>query len=176
MADFSEGDKLAMGTKAWVYVNMREASDSGADKVGFVSQWSVRKTIQTTEARCIGEVAPVSIDIMGVSTEVSLSGFIPTVDTAAAKSNARGGGGFTLKFFNPATKNILTSDNSQKIPYLALKDVTHGTILSYAKWLTPTGFNETGSAQDYVKCDVTLKGIESDNGSDYEEFTSGSAG
>lgn len=174
---FSEGDKLAMGVKAWVYVNMKEATSSGADRVGFVSQWSIRKSMQTTEARSVGVIVPVSVDIMGISVEVSLSGFIPTLDTLDAKKNAIGGGGFSLKFFNPATENVISSTDSQKIPYLAIVDEAHdNTILSYAKWLTPTAYNESGSAQDYIKCDITLKGIQADNGSEYEEFTSGSAG
>ena len=172
MADFSEGDKLAMGVKSWVYIDVANENGSAQECVGFVSQWSIRKTIQTTEARCIGEVAPVSIDIMGISTEVSLSGFIPTVATQNEGTSARGGGKFSLKYLNPATDKVLDSTNSQKIAYLAIRDNTHKEILTVAKWLTPTAFNETGSAQDYIKCDVTLKGIESDNGSNYTDFTS----
>lgn len=173
---FSEGDKLAMGVKAWVYADMTDDSGANAKRIGFVSQWSIRKSIQTTEARCVGVVIPVSIDVMGISVEVSLSGFVPTVDTQNEGTKAIGGGVFSLKYFNPATGNVLTSTNSQKIPYLAIVDETHdNTILSYAKWLTPTAYNESGSAQDYIKCDVTLKGIQTDNGSDYEDFTSGSA-
>lgn len=172
MASFSEGDKLAMGVKSWVYIGLTDESGADAECVGFVSQWSVRKTIQTTEARCVGEVVPVSIDVMGISTEVSLSGFVPTVATQSEGTGARGGGKFSLKYLNPATKNVLTSTNSQKIAYLAIRDNTHKEILTVAKWLTPTAYNETGSAQDYVKCDVTLKGIESDNGANYSDFTS----
>ena len=170
---FSEGDKLSMGVKAWVYADMTDDSGSNATRVGFVSQWSIRKSIQTTEARCVGVVIPVSIDVMGISVEVSLSGFVPTVDTQKEGTKAIGGGAFSLKYFNPATGNVLDSTNSQKIPYLAIVDETHDkTILSYAKWLTPTAYNESGSAQDYIKCDVTLKGIQTDNGSSYTDFTS----
>lgn len=168
---FSEGDKLNMGTKAWVYVDLSSDSGGNAAKVGFVSQWSMDKNIQTTEARVIGSVVPVSIDIVGISTEVSLSGFIPTKDTLDKGTETSGGGAFSLKYFNPKTGNVLNSTNSQKIPYLAIKDLTHETTLSEAKWLTPVSYRESGSAGDYTKCDVSLKGIESDNADDYKEFT-----
>lgn len=168
MAEYNvQGDILAQGTNTWIRVDMADENGSNPVKIGFVQNWNIRKSLQTNKARVIGEIVPVSIDVTGVDVAVSFTGFIPTKDVATQGITCRGGGNYSVKAFNPKCDNLLDTKVVTKIPYLELYDEKHGTVINFVKWLTPTGYTESGNGSDYIKTDCTFEAILSDNGSDY---------
>ena len=94
MASYNvQGDVLLQGTNNWIRVDMEDENGSNPVKIGFVQNWNIRKDLQTNEARVIGELVPVSIDVTGISVAVNFTGFIPTKEVASKGINVRGGGG-----------------------------------------------------------------------------------
>lgn len=164
----TQGDVLAQSTNCWVYVDMEDENGSNPQKVGFVQNWSIRKNLQTNKAKCIGEIAPVSIDVIGIDVTVNFSGFIPTKEVATQGISVRGGGTYSVKAFNPNCENLLDTKVVTKIPYLEIRDDKHKTIISSVQWLTPTTYSESGSTADYIKTDASFDAIFTDNGPDYE--------
>ena len=64
MASYNvQGDVLLQGTNNWIRVDMEDENGSNPVKIGFVQNWNIRKDLQTNEARVIGELVPVSIDV-----------------------------------------------------------------------------------------------------------------
>lgn len=164
-----KGDVLAIGTNSWVRVDLSDEAGSNPTKIGFVQSWSVRKNLQTSEARVIGEIVPVSIDVTGISVDVQLSGFMPSKSflEEGVRTRGDGDGELTLKSLNPDSDTLLTNKTCSKIAYLDIYDEKHGAILAKVEWLTPVSFSDSGNGADYVKCDVSFKAIISENGSDY---------
>lgn len=169
MASYNvQGDVLLQGTNNWIRVDMEDENGSNPVKIGFVQNWNIRKDLQTNEARVIGELVPVSIDVTGISVNVNFTGFIPTKEVASKGINVRGGGNYSVKAFNPKCDNLLGTKVVTKIPYLEIYDEKHGSVITSVQWLTPSSYSDSGNGSDYVKTDASFKAIISDNGADYE--------
>lgn len=171
------GDVLAQGVNAYVFADLTDDTGSGAVLIGFVDNWSIRKTMNTQEARCVGEILPVSIDVTGIQTQVTLSGFVPSKNLIKSGESVRGSGGevsgvkLSLSSFNPSDENYINGNVITKIAYLDVRDKRYGdAILACVRWLTPQTYSLQGNAQGYTKADLTLAGIGMDNGSDYEQM------
>lgn len=163
-----QGDVISQGSNSWIRVDMEDENGSNPVKVGFVQNWNIRKSLQTNEAKCIGELVAVSIDVIGINVDINFSGFIPTKDVVKQGIAVRGGGNYSIKAFNPKCDNLLGTKVVTKIPYIEIYDAKHDTVLTSAQWLTPTQYNDSGNGTDYIKTDCSFKAIISDNGSDYE--------
>lgn len=171
------GDVLAQGVNAYVFADLSDDTGSGAVLIGFVDNWSIRKTMNTQEARVVGEILPVSIDVTGISTQVTLSGFVPSKTLIDSGEAVRGAGGeangvrLSLASFNPADEQYINGNVITKIAYLDVRDKRFGgAILAATHWLTPQTYSLQGNAQGYTKADMTLASIGMDNGSDYKQL------
>lgn len=172
-----KGDVLAQGVNAYVFADLIDDSGSGAVLIGFVDNWSIRKTMNTQEARVVGEILPVSIDVTGIQTQVTLSGFVPSKNLVTSGIAVRGAGGevdgerLSLASFNPTDESFINGNVITKIAYLDVRDKRYGdAILACVRWLTPQTYSLQGNAQGYTKADLTLAGIGMDNGADYHQL------
>lgn len=171
------GDVLAQGVNAYVYADLVDDTGGGAVLIGFVESWSIRKNINTQEARVVGEILPVSIDATGISTQVTLSGFIPSKTLVESGIAVRGSGGevdgqrLSLASLNPDDEQYVNGTVLTKIAYLDVRDKRYdGAILAGVQWLTPQSYSLQGNAQGYTKADVTFACIGMFNGAGYKQM------
>ena len=139
-------------------------SASDAKVVGFVDSFRANMTYMTQEARVIGELVPVAIDIQGLSCSVSLSGFLPSKQvikngiSISPKNDAK----ITLFTFFPNAKGIRDDKTVTKLAYLDFRDQDNDAIIASFIGLTldSTSISSQGSA--YVKGDVSMKALDWD--------------
>ena len=152
-----EGDILGKGKDCYVRAG---ANPAAASEIGFVKEYTIRKSIQTDSAEVLGEILPVSIDPVSVAVSLSMSGFIPKKGIHLDSKD-------TLKSFNADDDAILDSGQTLKIPYIDFIDKTTGAIMHSTTWATLTTYAEatTGKGYTIVSCDFASIGLY--NGKDY---------
>jgi len=164
----TQGDLLAQGINCVVRVDLDDESGSNPIKIGFVSEATIRKSINVQRAECIGEIKTISIDPTGIQVTADLRGFIPSKNLVnEGIESARGGGSIHLKSFNPDEAKILDTRVLTKIPYLDLYDEKHQCIIGYCEWLTATNYTDSINGKGYVQANCTLEGTGYENGTDY---------
>jgi hypothetical protein len=169
-----QGDLLSQGVNCVVRVDPNSDTGEGAQVIGFVSEASIRKSINVQRAEVIGEILPVSLDPTGIQVTVSLKGFVPAkglldkgISTATRGGGNEAGGNIQLKSFNPNDDDFIEKRVATKIPYLEIYDEKHKCSIGYTTWLMATSYGDSISGKGYVQADCTLEGIGYWSGNDY---------
>jgi hypothetical protein len=163
-----QGDLLAQGINCIVRVDPDDESGSNPLEVGFVSEATIRKSINLQRAEVIGEILPVAIDPTGIQVTVSLRGFVPSKSLCdAGVESARGGGPVHLKSFNPNDANLIDKKVATKLPYLDLYDDKHKCIIGYVNWAIPNSYDDSIASKGYVVANCGMEAIGYENGTDY---------
>jgi len=168
MANYNvNGDVLAQGINCVVRVDLEDESGSNKQVIGFVSEFSIRKSIGLNRAEVLGELLPVSLDPTSIQTTVTMRGFIPTaalvkagIDTVRGGTDAK----FSMKSFNPDDQKLVDSQVATKIPYLEFYDKKHGCIVGSTTWAIATSYGDASSGKGYISADITLESIGYKNG------------
>jgi hypothetical protein len=167
-----QGDILGQGFNCIVRIDMDDENGSNPRKIGAVSSFQARKSITVNRAETLGEFLPMSLDAQGVSTQISLRGFVPTKPFAKdGFQSVRGGGIYSVKSLNPDERKLVDTKLATKIPYLDLYDEKHGCVIGSSTWLIASSYSDSSQGKGYIEADVTLEGIGYDNGGDYETVT-----
>lgn len=158
------GNLIAKGTDCYVYIDYQDDSGAGAELLGLASEYNATKNIEVNEAQVLGEIVAVSVDAVGISANVTLSGLIPAKNQVSQYF----ADGKSVIGLNPSAKKIISGANGAKVPYLCLKDKKNGAIIGFGTWGVPTQFSQRSNGKGYLNVSVTIKFVDYQNGSDYE--------
>lgn len=159
------GNLICKGTDCYVYIDFEDDSGAGAQKVGLASEYSANKDMDVQEATVLGEIVPVSVDIVGIHATIHISGLIPAKNMQSDYYVD----GKSIKNLNPDAKKIISGENGAKIPYICLKDKKSGAVIGYGTWGVPNRYSENTQGKNYVQVSVDIKLVDYKNGSDYEQ-------
>ncbi|MDR2701085.1 MAG: hypothetical protein LBB72_01480 [Spirochaetaceae bacterium] len=170
-----DGDILAQGINCVVRVTDDETGVSGLKEIGFVQDFSIRKSINIQRAECLGEILPVSLDPTSIQTSITMKGFIPSARLLAdtTKESVRGQNkAFSAKAFNPDDSQLVETALATKIAYIDFYDKRgDGAVIGFANWAIVTQYSDSSSGKGYVMADVTMEAIGYNNGPSYESVT-----
>ncbi|MGI5066152.1 hypothetical protein [Treponema putidum] len=152
---------LAEGYRCYVRAG-KNASD--AKVVGFVDSFRASLSYMTQEARVIGELVPVSIDIQGLSCSISLSGFLPSKEVIknGITISPNNDGKISLFTFFPNAKKIRDNKTVTKLTYMDFKDVDNDAIIASFEGIVVDSGNISVQGASYVKGDVSMKALDWD--------------
>lgn len=166
MANITQnGNIITKGTDCYVFVDFQDDSGAGVEKIGLASEYSATKDMEVQKANVLGEILPVSVDIVGINATIHLSGLIPAKNVSSEYYTD----GKSVKNFNPDAKKIISGENGAKIPYICLKDKKSGSIIGYGTWGVPSRYAENTQGKNYVQVSVDIQLTDYKNGPDYEQ-------
>ncbi|GHU10573.1 hypothetical protein FACS1894151_10050 [Spirochaetia bacterium] len=175
MANYNvAGDILAQGINCVVRIDPNDESGSNPQKVGFVAEFNIRKSIAVQRAEVLGEILPVSLDPTSIQTSTTMRGFVPSRNLIEAGiQSVRGGGDgvFNLKSFNPDDEQLADTKVATKFPYIDFYDEKHQCIIGSTTWAIATTYGDSSSGKGYVMGDVTMESIGYKNGPSYPSAT-----
>lgn len=152
---------IAEGFRAYVRVG---SSPSDAQIVGFVDSFSMNEDFQVQEARVLGQVMPIAIDVQGYSCSISLSGFVPSkkVYDNLKNQNAQAGYNFkkTLFTYAPDASDLMESSTVTKYPYLDFIDCPkEKNIICSAEGILVSNFSISAQGTGYIKANVSMRAL-----------------
>ena len=167
-----DGDILSQGINCVVRIDTDDESGSNPQEVGFVADFSIRKSIALQRAEVLGEILPASLDPTSIQTTTTMRGFVPSkklMETGI--DSVRGGGKFCMKSFNPDDSRLIETKVATKFPYLDFYDKKHKCIIGSTSWAITTSYGDSSNGKGYVMGDISMESIGYNNGPGFPSET-----